>query len=62
MPGRSPWVPPACGGGTAPTGPSAPLIPQSFLSGTWHGTVTAGGEQLEVDGVLGFAEDVRNRW
>ena len=30
--------------------------------GTWHGTVTAGGEQLEVDGVLGFAEDVRNRW
>jgi hypothetical protein len=30
--------------------------------GTWHGTVIAGGEQLEVDGVLGFAEDVRNRW
>lgn len=30
--------------------------------GHWHGRVTAGGEDLVVDGVLGFAEDVRNRW
>ncbi len=30
----------SCGGGTAPTGPSAPSSPQSFLTGTWHGTVT----------------------
>lgn len=30
----------ACGGGTAPAGPSALSSPQSFLTGTWHGTVT----------------------
>ena len=30
--------------------------------GHWHGRVTAGGEDLVVDGVLGFAEDVRTRW
>jgi len=30
----------ACGGGKAPAGPSAPSTPQSFLAGTWHGTVT----------------------
>ena len=30
--------------------------------GRWHGTVIAGGKRHAVDGVLGFAEDVRNRW
>jgi len=30
----------ACGGGTAPAGPSTPSTPASFLAGTWHGTVT----------------------
>lgn len=30
----------ACGGGTTPTGPSTPSTPQSFLTGTWQGTVT----------------------
>ncbi len=30
--------------------------------GHWHGSVRTGGERIEVDGVLGFAEDVRNRW
>ena len=29
-----------CGGGTSPAAPSAPSTPQSFLTGTWHGTVT----------------------
>lgn len=30
--------------------------------GYWHGTVVAGGERLQIDGLLGFAEDVQNRW
>ena len=30
--------------------------------GRWRGTVIAGGQRLAIDGVLGFAEDVRNRW
>ena len=30
--------------------------------GMWHGTVRAGGRTLAIDGVTGFAEDVRNRW
>ena len=30
--------------------------------GTWHGTVRFAGAIVEVDGVTGFAEDVRNRW
>lgn len=30
--------------------------------GHWHGTIVTAGETLEIDGVMGFAEDVRNRW
>ena len=30
--------------------------------GRWSGTVTVRGERLPIDGVLGFAEDVQNRW
>lgn len=30
--------------------------------GRWHGTVRSRGERVEIDGVPGFAEDVRNRW
>ena len=29
-----------CGGGTSPAGPTVPSTPQSFLAGTWRGTVT----------------------
>ncbi|HEX6916579.1 MAG TPA: DUF2804 domain-containing protein [Phycicoccus sp.] len=30
--------------------------------GHWAGTVRVGGEELEVDGLAGWAEDVHNRW
>lgn len=30
--------------------------------GHWHGTVRVGADTLGLDGVKGFAEDVRNRW
>ncbi|MDO5534674.1 MAG: DUF2804 domain-containing protein [Propionibacteriaceae bacterium] len=30
--------------------------------GTWHGTVRVGGQDITIDGLTGFAEDVRNRW
>ncbi|HBX80695.1 MAG TPA: DUF2804 domain-containing protein [Propionibacteriaceae bacterium] len=32
------------------------------LFGHWYGSVRAGDERIDIDGVLGFAEDVRNRW
>lgn len=30
--------------------------------GYYSGWILAGGERIEVDGILGFAEDVRNKW
>jgi hypothetical protein len=30
--------------------------------GTWHGTVVVDGDEVSVDGVRGWAEQVRNRW
>lgn len=30
--------------------------------GHWHGTVRSAGQTIAVEGILGFAEDVRNRW
>ena len=30
--------------------------------GTWHGTVRAADRTIDVDGVRGWAEEVRNRW